>query len=124
MEPLPAFRADGLSQRRSSGAFQAEFANGVGFGTIDYDLGGLFELSFGWTGAFTEDGFLGSFGGTVPLPFVGTADVTGRFDAPDQTLTLDLVQTVAFAGLVLFAALVLWTARRAPAATKAPARGA
>jgi len=66
-----------------------EFENGVGFGTIDYDLGGLFQLSFGWTGAFTEDGFLGSFGGTVPLPLVGTADVTGRFDAPFVTPWVD-----------------------------------
>lgn len=62
-----------------------EFANGVGFGTIDYELGGLLQLSFGWTGAFTDEGFLGAFEGTVPLPFVGTADVTGRFDAPFVT---------------------------------------
>jgi hypothetical protein len=61
---------------------EGEFHNGVGSGTIDYDLGGLFMLSFEWTGAFTDDGFLGSFGGEVPLPFVGTVDASGRFDAP------------------------------------------
>jgi hypothetical protein len=68
---------------------EGEFHNGVGEGTIDYDLGGLFMLSFEWTGAFTEDGFLGGFGGTVPLPFVGDVAATGRFDAPFVSPWLD-----------------------------------
>ena len=66
-----------------------EFHNGVGSGTIDYDLGGLFMLSFEWTGAFTADGFLGAFEGTVPLPFVGDVAATGRFDAPFVSPWLD-----------------------------------
>lgn len=57
------------------------FANGVGTGTIDYDLGGLFALSFDWTGAFVEDGFLGGFAGDVSFPLVGDIAVTGRLDA-------------------------------------------
>jgi hypothetical protein len=66
-----------------------EFHNGVGEGTIDYDLGGLFMLSFPWTAAFTEDGFLGAFEGEVALPFVGTVAATGRFDAPFVSPWLD-----------------------------------
>lgn len=57
------------------------FSNGVGSGTIDYDLGGLFAISFDWTGAFVEDGFLGSFAGDVSFPLVGDIAVTGRLDA-------------------------------------------
>ena len=68
---------------------EGEFHNGVGSGTIDYDLGGLFMLSFEWTAAFTEDGFLGAFEGTVPLPFVGDVAATGRFDAPFVSPWLD-----------------------------------
>lgn len=60
---------------------EGEFSNGVGSGTIDYDLGGLFNLSFDWTGAFVEEGFLGTFAGDVALPLVGDISVSGRFDA-------------------------------------------
>jgi hypothetical protein len=70
-------------------AIEGEFNGGVGEGTIDYDLGGLLTLSFEWTGAFTEDGFLGFFEGTVPLPFVGEVAATGRFDAPFVSPWLD-----------------------------------
>jgi hypothetical protein len=70
---------------------EGEFTNGVGRGTIDYDIGGLFKLSFDWTGAFVEDGFLGGFSGTASIPLVGDADVTGTFDAPLTSPWLDVL---------------------------------
>ncbi len=60
---------------------EGTFTNGVGQGTIDYDLGGLFNLSFDWTGAFVEEGFRGTFSGDVTLPLIGDLAVTGNFDA-------------------------------------------
>lgn len=68
-----------------------EFTNGVGHGTIDYDVGGLFKFSFDWTGAFVEDGFRGAFAGTVGIPLVGDADATGTFDAPRTSPWLDVL---------------------------------
>ncbi len=61
---------------------EGSFANGVGSGTIDYALGGLFNLSFDWTGGFVDDMFIGTFAGDVTLPLIGDITVTGRFDAP------------------------------------------
>ncbi len=58
------------------------FANGVGTGTIDYDLGGIFSLSFDWTGAFVDDRFRGTFVGDTSFPLVGDIAVEGEFDAP------------------------------------------
>jgi hypothetical protein len=66
-----------------------EFENGTGHGTIDYDLGGFLSLSFEWTGGFVEDRFVGTFGGPAMVPLVGTADVTGYFDAPLRSPWLD-----------------------------------
>lgn len=67
-----------------------EFHNGVGTGTIDYEIaGGLFTLSFDWTGAFVEDAFLGTFADTVTLPFIGDADVTGSLRADFVTPWVD-----------------------------------
>ncbi|HET6584744.1 MAG TPA: hypothetical protein VFG69_14905 [Nannocystaceae bacterium] len=71
-----------IAQLDATYEITGEFHNGVGEGTIDYDVGGLLMLSFEWTGAFTEEGFLGGFSGTVPLPFIGTADAVGAFRAP------------------------------------------
>ncbi len=68
---------------------EGTFSNGVGTGTIDYDLGGFFNLSFEWTGAFVEDGFLGAFGGPTSFPLVGDIEVTGRFDAPIESPWLE-----------------------------------
>jgi hypothetical protein len=71
-----------IAQLEATYTLTGEFQNGVGHGTIDYDVGGLLMFSFEWTGALTEEGFLGGFSGTVPLPFVGNAEATGRFNAP------------------------------------------
>ncbi len=66
-----------------------EFHNGAGTGTIDYDIGGLFNVSLNWTGAFVEDGFLGGFAGTVSFPFIGDADATGTMRADFITPWVD-----------------------------------
>lgn len=68
-----------------------QFHNGVGEGTIDYEIGGLFKLSFDWTGAFVEDGFRGGFAGTAGIPLVGDADVTGTIFAPLESPWLDVL---------------------------------
>lgn len=70
---------------------EGAFDHGVGRGTIDYELGGLFTLSFDWTGAFVEDGFRGAFGGPVSIPLVGSAEATGTFDAPMTSPWLDVL---------------------------------
>jgi hypothetical protein len=69
-----------------------EFDDGAGHGTIDYAIaGGLFTLSFDWTGAFVEDGFRGAFAGPVSIPLVGSADATGSFHAPLSSPWLDVM---------------------------------
>jgi len=68
---------------------EGTFSNGTGAGTIDYDLGGLFNLSFDWVGAFADDTFLGSFGGDTSFPLIGDIAVTGRFDAPLESPWLE-----------------------------------
>ncbi|MBC8067378.1 MAG: hypothetical protein IAG13_03515 [Deltaproteobacteria bacterium] len=68
-----------------------EFDNGVGRGTIDYEIAGLFTLTFEWSGAFVEDGFRGGFAGPVSIPLVGTAEATGTLYAPLTSPWLDVL---------------------------------
>jgi hypothetical protein len=68
---------------------EGEFHNGVGEGTITYDLGGLFQLDFAWTGGFIEDAFVGTFADTIALPLVGDVEAQGHFDAPFVSPWLD-----------------------------------
>ena len=62
-------------------------ATGIASGVIRYDLGTLGPLEMDWTGAFIEDGFGGSYEGSVMIPLVGTAPAVG---------TLSLLRTNPF----------------------------
>jgi hypothetical protein len=78
-----------ILQLEAEYTIEGTFSNGTGTGTIDYDLGGFFNLSFEWTGAFADDAFLGSFGGDTSFPLIGDIAVTGRFDAPLESPWLE-----------------------------------
>jgi hypothetical protein len=78
-----------ILQLEATYTIEGTFMNGTGTGTIDYDLGGFFSLSFEWTGAFADDAFLGAFGGPTSFPLVGDVEVTGRFDAPLESPWLE-----------------------------------
>ncbi|MEM7151941.1 MAG: hypothetical protein AAF799_03820 [Myxococcota bacterium] len=58
---------------------------GIVTGTIDFEFQaptGPFEIPLEWTGAFTDRAFGAALEGTVTVPLIGSADVSGYLQAP------------------------------------------